>query len=829
MCIICEHQAHHHGESGCKLTTCSCIKFEEKKLMNQEEKREKSEKSPTQNIREKTDKWAVNLNAFKTTTSIKIKQESPEVRQLSQSEIWDEVEANWDKIDKLNDDEEYEEIDKEIDIILGKKFENISAWIKKGHNYINLKKYSNAISCYHNVLILDKKNDNNLNNKNYEILRFIGRAHNLNTDNEKAIKFFNNSLKIKEDFILAINDLGLLYRDSYEYELAIEQFKKLLSIDENNIDGLDHVGYCYEYKGEYDKAIEYYNRSIQVEGKNDRDNYADVRLARCYLFKKDLEHAERLINKEKITGNEKNRSYEIRAMIYRDMKKFDKAIQNFEKYLLSNPNDSSILYAIAWCYGELNNHVFAIEYYKMRIDRSGPDKNASFAIGYELEAMGRREEANEWYEQQLLEFPQDIDMLENKGLNCRTLGKLQESIKCWDKLLEITPNDAWVLLKKSHDLEKIGKIEDALQSLEEIISADRKEDDPKEETLLNSKAWMLIKHGKEKEGMKYVEQSLKINPTNPNSLDTKAVGLFDLKKYEEAKKCYEQKYQITNVELDQIWIGICMKCWGNQVEENQSESKKHYDDAIKIYDLVLEKNNQSDETWFQKARVNMDLDNYDKAAENCQEAIKINPNDTRYWEEMADAVRSQGRSTQAMIYYNKANELQTSSYCLTEIAYCHSGNKNYEEAIVWANKSLEVESTLFAYSVKGNALNLQKKYEEAIVCYDECLKIDSNNIDALSDKGNAFRRWGKYEEAIENFNKSIKLKSIYWPYARKCNTYRDWKKYEEAIEVAENMLKQFPNEDKNTIEIIIEIYKKMNNEDKVKEFNEKLEKLEDLE
>ena len=31
MCVICEHQAHHHSESGCQLTTCSCIKFEEKK------------------------------------------------------------------------------------------------------------------------------------------------------------------------------------------------------------------------------------------------------------------------------------------------------------------------------------------------------------------------------------------------------------------------------------------------------------------------------------------------------------------------------------------------------------------------------------------------------------------------------------------------------------------------------------------------------------------------------------------------------------------------------------------------------------------------------
>ena len=38
MCRICEHQAHHHSESGCQLTTCSCIKFEENILINPEEK-----------------------------------------------------------------------------------------------------------------------------------------------------------------------------------------------------------------------------------------------------------------------------------------------------------------------------------------------------------------------------------------------------------------------------------------------------------------------------------------------------------------------------------------------------------------------------------------------------------------------------------------------------------------------------------------------------------------------------------------------------------------------------------------------------------------------
>ena len=539
MCITCEHQAHHHSESGCQLTTCSCIKFTEKKLIKQDENSENSQKSPTQNIREKLDKWEVDPQAFKKTTNAIVKKEQTVRAEPSRSETWDKIEANWDKIDKLTDDGEYEKVDKELDIILGQKFENIPAWIKKGHNNSNLKKYGEALAYYRTALILDTKDSNNSNKIDYEILYFMGKTYGYNDDNKKSMMFFKDALKIKADYIPALNELGLLYRDLDEYELSIEQFNKILSIEKNNVDAHDNLGYNYEQQKKWDEAIKQYNISKQIEEKDNDDNYADVRLAKCYYYKKDLLHAQLLINKEKITGNEQHHSYQIRGQIYRDLKKFDKAIENFDKQLTSNPDVSSLLYSMAWCYGESGNHVLAIEYYKRNIENLGSNENAAYAIGYELEAMERIEEAKDWYTQQLLEFPQHADMIYRKGMICRTLGKFHESIGCWDKILEITPNDSWSLLKKSNDLAKIGKLEEAIQCLDKVESTDRKEDDPKENSLLNGRGWILINSGKVEEGLKYVEQSLKMDPTNANVIDSKAVGLYRLKKYEEAIKCYE--------------------------------------------------------------------------------------------------------------------------------------------------------------------------------------------------------------------------------------------------------------------------------------------------
>ena len=92
------------------------------------------------------EKWEINPQAFKKEPSPDIKKESIQDIEISQSEIWDEVEANWVKVDELIDDHEYEKAIVELNIILEKKFENISAWIKKGRIYVELKEYHTASS-----------------------------------------------------------------------------------------------------------------------------------------------------------------------------------------------------------------------------------------------------------------------------------------------------------------------------------------------------------------------------------------------------------------------------------------------------------------------------------------------------------------------------------------------------------------------------------------------------------------------------------------------------------------------------------------------------------
>jgi len=836
MCVICEHQAHQHSESGCRLTTCSCIKFEEKKSTKQEAKQ--GQKSSTQHIREQTEKWGLNLERFKKNTSPAIKLESNKDIQTSHSEIWDEVEANWSKIDRLVEDNEYEKVNKEIEIILGKKFENISAWIKKGHNYSSWGKYDDAIFCYNNALIIDKKENKKSDRRDWEILNFMGIVHGYNDDNEVARDFFKNVLKIKEDYVPALQELGLSYRQSGEYELAIEQFKKLLSIEKNNIDGLDHLGYAYELNKNIEKAIECYNQSKLAENKDEKDNYADIRLAHCYFLKNDLEHAELLINKERITKNETSASYSIRGKILRDKKEYDDAILNIEKSITKSPESRSEWYQLAWCNGEKGNHELALEYYKKNLQiNDNFDESGSYAIGFELEMLDRKKEARDWYKQELSKYPKNTKILTALAFLSKEFGDHDESIKIWDKISEITPDDQWIPFRKSAVLIVQNKLEESLECIEKILTADKQKDSPSKASLMNQKGWILYKMKKYEESMEWIEKSLAIEPKLANTIDSKAEVLFAQKKYDEAEKAFQELFEIEKSHSAELGIADCKRRRGNQIKNDDELKQKYYHEAIKIYDSILKKNKTDDYAWYSKGLCYWNLEKYEDSR-NCQlEAVKIEPKNITYWNELGDIAKITNKHDQAMVCFDKSIEISPNNHAFVEKGnILYDQKKQYEKAVSQYDQALKIEVTTDTLIMKADALYMsaRKKTEnysldDALDCYVEVLKRDPENPDALGGKGNTLREMKKHDDAITSLNQSIKIvPEDYWTYKIKFLTYEEMKNYQDAINMENTMLEKFPDEEEHILNLMMNLYKNSGNEIKVKEYEEKIQKLEDL-
>lgn len=830
MCNICGHESLHHSNLGCDFTTCSCEGFKGK-TFEEVENNNNSEKSPTQNVREKLDAWDLNTQAFKSSPPMNTKQESQIHKQVSPSEKWDEFEKNWKIIDELMADDKYEEANNELDFILGKNFENITVWVTKGHVCFNLKKYDEALIYYGNALILDKQDDKKLNKGNHEILFFLAKTHNRNGDDEKSIEFLKHTLAIKEDFIPALDLLGILYRDSEKIDLAIEQFKKILNIEKNNVDAYDHLGYCYELEEKWDESIEYFNKSKHMEGKDESDIYSDIHLAHCYLNKKDLEHAEQLINNQKILENETQYSLQIRAEIYEAQGRIEDSLYAYQKELSSySGNRSGVWFDLGFLYDKIGEPILSLEYYKRFVELESLTSNVAQNMGLVLSSIGKDEEAIKLFDTALKKDPKNLALLKNQSRFYKNLKQFDNAMKFIDKAMKIEPKNPWVLHQKALLLMEIGELSDSLQIFKSIQSMpELKDDAPSKELILNNIGWNHIKNNDNEKGLEYIEQALKINSTKPYILDSKAVALYNLGRYKESKKSYEEKFELTGNEKDRLWIIDCLIRLAKECERGSVDEKKYYEEALEIINLNLKTYASPDNlTFYYKGIVYLQLKKYEEAHKFQMIVIKNDPLDSYAWDELGDISNLNGNPSQALIYFKKSTELEPRFYNCKEYAKCLSIVENYDDALFWIDQSIKFESTVEVYNYKGNIFYKMKKYSDALNCYEEALKIESNDGLVLQNKANLLRTIGKYEEAIKFFNMSIAVKSTFDNNIRKILTYIDWKKFEKALDLCNQALVKFPDDSVEILERMIGIFRNMKNQNMVKEYKEKLQKLKDL-
>jgi len=130
-------------------------------------------------------------------------------------------------------------------------------------------------------------------------------------------------------------------------------------------------------------------------------------------------------------------------------------------------------------------------------------------------------------------------------------------------------------------------------------------------------------------------------------------------------------------------------------------------------------------------------EDYEKAIEIFDTAIKLDPQFADAWCKKGICIRELGRNEEAITYFDEALKI----------------NPQYVDA----------------WDSKGDTLRRLEKYEEAITCYNEVLKLNQENVvslvygevdlplRALNQKGIAFIKLGRYEEAVTCFEDALGL------------------------------------------------------------------------
>jgi tetratricopeptide (TPR) repeat protein len=142
---------------------------------------------------------------------------------------------------------------------------------------------------------------------------------------------------------------------------------------------------------------------------------------------------------------------------------------------------------------------------------------------------------------------------------------------------------------------------------------------------------------------------------------------------------------------------------------------------------------------------------YDNAQTNRNRAIILNNRGNAYY--------YKGQYDRAIEDYNNAIELNpnyTHAYYNRGLAYYQK--VQYDRAIEDYNNAIELNPNYtHAYNNRGNAYYQKVQYDRAIEDYDKAIELNPNYTYAYNNRGNAYYGKGQYDRAIEDCNKVIQF------------------------------------------------------------------------
>ena len=189
-----------------------------------------------------------------------------------------------------------------------------------------------------------------------------------------------------------------------------------------------------------------------------------------------------------------------------------------------------------------------------------------------------------------------------------------------------------------------------------------------------------------------------------------------------------------------------------QHEAGRADGKTvgQYNEAVKILSAI---------DWFENGCVLVNSGNPQKAVEAFTKAIKLNPNNEKFYVFRGNAYGEAGNNNQAVKDIAKAIKLNpkyAKAYVSRGNAYLRSGSyqqavKDYSMAVKLSPKHEE------AYCYRGVAYGALGKEQQALEDFSRAIKLNPEYEKAYFYRGLAYAESGNYHKALEDFNKAVEL------------------------------------------------------------------------
>ena len=295
-------------------------------------------------------------------------------------------------------------------------------------------------------------------------------------NHDLAFKLFTEAIELNPNLATAYKARGkILSWNDYKQE-AFKDFQKVAELNPTDDEIYDLIGQFYFSSKDYSKALENYNKAIELN-----PNKADYYRTRAFIYSYNLVNLEQaLADYSKIIElNQSETAYSDRGNLYKRLKNYDAAIDDYNQALRIDPNNNFLYVSLALAYDDLKDYGKAVECYTKAINLGGGGlyyhwRGETYEkLNDNKKATADYKSAVEAFTKEIAEEPLDEDNYEYRARVYMKLKDYKQAIQDFNSYLMIDPSD-YAYNNRGECYTEMGDYEAALADFNKAIELDPK-------------------------------------------------------------------------------------------------------------------------------------------------------------------------------------------------------------------------------------------------------------------------------------------------------------------------------------------------------------------
>ena len=406
---------------------------------------------------------------------------------------------------------------------------------------------------------------------NLELLNSLGQLYIKASDDEKALPFYEQIIKLNPVNVDAYNNMGGIYRRLKRYDESIAILNKALSFNKNNSEVKYNLGFTYKLMGKNDEACDCFEYVIS---ENPNDVLAYNHLGSIYATKKDYQKSISIYKRGlQVDPNHPILQYNLARSYVATNSDFD-AFKAFEAALRAKPSWKDAVKEYSALLNKYSRTKESCEVIQKAINLYPTDGHLYYLLGKSFLVQTDYESAVKSFEKAISLDNTNPSYYEKLIFAYEREQKFDEGLEVAEKGIELFPNNIKIMREKVHLLfsaKKLNTGASVLKNLSELTTRD-----PHVKDLMGQ--YYICCDNKKNVALCF-DKIRKLNPSYQNYLYNAAYRYIQVEKYEEAVKCLkvfsasQQKNPLPLILLARI-----------------EEFKNNYESAIEILKKALSMN-----------------------------------------------------------------------------------------------------------------------------------------------------------------------------------------------------------------------------------------------